>query len=236
MHRILLTVAALVFILGFAVAGASAPDAEALPRRCTLPKDRGHCRDPDDDHKVFKFWYNMREGKCEKFAFYGCGGNGNRFKKLKGCQRACKKGPSAPAGGGLPHRCTLPKDRGHCRDPRDEDKVYKFLYNMREEKCERFAFYGCGGNKNRFDKLKGCQQTCEKGKPPSDAPPQEPWNVCQLPRDRGHCRDPRDDRERTRYYFNTDSENCEWFKFFGCGGNANNFHTLKECQQRCERW
>ena len=37
-----------------------------------------------------------------------------------------------------------------------------------------------------------------------------------------------------RYFYNATSELCEIFIYGGCGGNQNNFETLRECYDNCE--
>ncbi|CAG2200678.1 WFDC3 [Mytilus edulis] len=51
---------------------------------------------------------------------------------------------------------------------------------------------------------------------------------CRLPKHSGVCqaRDP-------RFYFDVYSKQCRKFIYGGCGGNANNFKTLNECQEKC---
>ena len=39
----------------------------------------------------------------------------------------------------------------------------KFTFNMDEERCEMFAYGGCGGNGNRFDSLLDCHDACSEG-------------------------------------------------------------------------
>ena len=36
-----------------------------------------------------------------------------------------------------------------------------------------------------------------------------------------------------RYFHNSTSKQCEKFIYGGCGGNANKFRTLSQCQQTC---
>lgn len=38
----------------------------------------------------------------------------------------------------------------------------------------------------------------------------------------------------TRYFFNSVTENCETFTFYGSGGNANNFESLEQCESYCK--
>nr|Q9TWG0.1 RecName: Full=KappaPI-actitoxin-Avd3b; Short=KappaPI-AITX-Avd3b; AltName: Full=Kunitz-type serine protease inhibitor kalicludine-1; Short=AsKC1 [Anemonia sulcata]AAB35413.1 kalicludine 1, AsKC1 [Anemonia sulcata=sea anemones, toxin, Peptide, 58 aa] [Anemonia sulcata] len=51
---------------------------------------------------------------------------------------------------------------------------------------------------------------------------------CLLPMDVGRCR-----ASHPRYYYNSSSKRCEKFIYGGCRGNANNFHTLEECEKVC---
>ena len=51
----------------------------------------------------------------------------------------------------------------------------------------------------------------------------------KLPPQTGHCRG-----YFPRYHFDEASGQCEKFIYGGCGGNENNFKTLKECQQTCK--
>ncbi|KAK3724972.1 hypothetical protein QZH41_005873 [Actinostola sp. cb2023] len=52
--------------------------------------------------------------------------------------------------------------------------------------------------------------------------------VCSLPKDPGTCFS-----LTYRYYYNQQTAKCEQFDYGGCQGNANNFETLEECQNKC---
>ncbi|XP_064321218.1 WAP four-disulfide core domain protein 8-like [Phalacrocorax carbo] len=55
-------------------------------------------------------------------------------------------------------------------------------------------------------------------------------DICHLPLVRGPC------RGRFRHYaYASALGTCQPFIYSGCGGNANNFGTLEECQQVCEQ-
>lgn len=54
-------------------------------------------------------------------------------------------------------------------------------------------------------------------------------NNCNLPRVTGPCR-----AHFLRYYFDEQAGGCRQFIYGGCGGNANNFETLAECQATCQ--
>lgn len=36
-----------------------------------------------------------------------------------------------------------------------------------------------------------------------------------------------------RYFYDSESKQCKVFNYGGCGGNANNFHSMKECETEC---
>uniref|UniRef100_A0A8B9CST8 Tissue factor pathway inhibitor n=1 Tax=Anser brachyrhynchus TaxID=132585 RepID=A0A8B9CST8_9AVES len=55
-------------------------------------------------------------------------------------------------------------------------------------------------------------------------------SICALKADEGPCK-----AIHMRYYFNIQSRECEIFEYGGCHGNENNFLTLEECQNKCQR-
>ena len=54
-------------------------------------------------------------------------------------------------------------------------------------------------------------------------------NICNLPSETGLCK-----AYFPRYYFDEAAGECREFIYGGCGGNANNFETLAECQTTCQ--
>jgi hypothetical protein len=55
-------------------------------------------------------------------------------------------------------------------------------------------------------------------------------DICELPPETGPC-----DAAIRRYFHNATSQQCERFTYGGCGGNENNFKTLRECEDECEK-
>ena len=69
--------------------------------------------------------------------------------------------------------------------------------------------------------------------PPHNDPPHALFSgnikdICNLPADIGPCKS-----YILRYRFNAESSKCEFFTYGGCGGNANNFGSIKDCQETC---
>ncbi|KAK2839502.1 hypothetical protein Q5P01_013242 [Channa striata] len=52
--------------------------------------------------------------------------------------------------------------------------------------------------------------------------------LCALKDEPGPCK-----AIKERFFFNVDSGKCELFEYGGCGGNANNFESLEECEEKC---
>ncbi|KAJ7393360.1 Nidogen 1 [Desmophyllum pertusum] len=55
----------------------------------------------------------------------------------------------------LPAECYLPKETGPCRA-----YIIRYFYNKTTERCERFVYGGCHGNKNNFESYKECISYC----------------------------------------------------------------------------
>ncbi|CAL1547502.1 unnamed protein product, partial [Lymnaea stagnalis] len=56
----------------------------------------------------------------------------------------------------------------------------------------------------------------------------EVLDPCILPLRTGSCVS-----RETRWYYNQQTGHCETFVYLGCGGNANSFPTILECQDQC---
>nr|AAM93648.1 putative secreted protease inhibitor ISL1156_cluster318 [Ixodes scapularis] len=56
-----------------------------------------------------------------------------------------------------------------------------------------------------------------------------PGERCTLPKKTGPCK-----ASFSRFYFDNKDGQCKSFTYGGCGGNGNNFKTLKKCQRTCK--
>ncbi|XP_077072117.1 tissue factor pathway inhibitor a isoform X1 [Siphateles boraxobius] len=114
------------------------------------------------------------------------------------------------------HSCALKKDEGPCRAMKD-----RFYFDTDTGRCELFEYGGCQGNANNFETLKECEDMCHV---------KEDKSPCHLEDEPGPCRG-----LVPRYFFDSKSHECKRFYYGGCFGNANNFKTIKECNERCLR-
>lgn len=173
---------------------------------CLLPMDSGPCK-----ALLRRYFFNRLTQKCQMFHYSGCKGNENNFLSQKECRSRC--GRFIPAE--ISNKCRLPQEPGICRA-----YLRRYFYNFKTGMCERFVYGGCEGNANNFNDLYSCQLECN----PSSLVP----SFCTKPKDRGACK-----ANIPRLYFNPDAYRCEKFSYTGCGGNDNNFSTLKACQRIC---
>jgi len=129
--------------------------------------------------------------------------------------------------------CLLDKVVGRCRA-----RLLRYFFDQAAGSCTQFYFGGCQGNGNNFKSLEECQQVCESrttrvGTGMDRVPRLNPvspdsMSVCGEAQDSGPCF-----AFSPRFSYNSDSGTCESFVFGGCRGNRNNFHTERECWQRC---
>ncbi|KAM9365118.1 carboxypeptidase inhibitor SmCI-like [Pholidichthys leucotaenia] len=111
--------------------------------------------------------------------------------------------------------CALKGDPGPCKAIKN-----RFFFDATSGRCEVFEYGGCGGNANNFETLEECEEACVVS---------DDKNPCQLEMVIGPCRG-----LVARYFFDNTSQQCKRFYYGGCFGNANNFRSMAECQERCQ--
>ncbi|XP_071826356.1 uncharacterized protein [Apostichopus japonicus] len=218
---------------------------------CLQPIDAGPC-----SLNLARFAFNSDMGACEPFSYGGCLGSGNRFNTLAECQATCE----AVTG----DACALPLDAGPCTDnvvrffynsatescqqftfggcggnvnnfaTLDEcdrrcvvdacaqtivscpGAETRWGYDPSIQACIEFSYGGCTPNANLFTTQLQCQQRCEAA-------------ICSQAITTGVCTS-----AIQKFAYNALTGSCQVFEYTGCGGSANRFDTLAECQQLCE--
>ncbi|XP_069839243.1 collagen alpha-3(VI) chain [Dendropsophus ebraccatus] len=128
---------------------------------CELDLDMGtQCKENE-----VKWFFDKTNKICTQIWYGGCGGNANRFDTEAECINRCQnttieKTMQLPtleskvlAVG--PEACKLPKEEGTCRE-----FLLKWYYDSETKSCARFWYGGCGGNENRFNTQKDCENIC----------------------------------------------------------------------------
>ncbi|XP_063427168.1 papilin-like [Mytilus trossulus] len=128
---------------------------------CSLPKDQGPCEG------YFKKWYyNAATGKCEKFIYGGCKGNGNRFNRYRGCMKTCKgvtTPPPSPSPPSSPPTDPVKSKPGLCPKPSG-------IAGICVEECG--GDFNCPGYQKCCSN--GCGHFCTNPAGPSPSPPPPP--------------------------------------------------------------
>ncbi|CAJ0607653.1 unnamed protein product [Cylicocyclus nassatus] len=182
---------------------------------CALPITAGPCR-----AQITRYAYDGEQKKCVAFNYGGCRGNENNFQTLASCISRCMRQGAEPTTPETGDRCSLPIDAGPCLA-----MIPRYAYMSRLGKCVAFTYGGCQGNANNFETQQDCEDSCQN--PTSSSKPED---VCSLPVLSGPCR-----ARLLRFTYDKTTKSCVAFYYGGCGGNANNFETLKDCKATCQK-
>jgi len=191
-------------------------------RICRLPKDSGNCLD-----YILRWYFDTEKAKCSQFVYSGCMGNANNFGTENECQSNCFSwGDDVLIPPGLEEEegnfCSEEPDAGPCKASKP-----RFYFDENDKSCKTFLYGGCKGNRNNFLTEKDCQNACNKDQ--SISPRVDDDDICQLRPETGTCR-----ASLEKFYFNSQSGECEIFEYGGCDGNQNNFDSKENCEKRCK--
>ncbi|CAI4225023.1 unnamed protein product [Auanema sp. JU1783] len=118
---------------------------------CEDIADPGPCQ----YYSVRWFWDKV-DDTCKEFHYGGCMGNKNNFKTKQQCVKQCQYKLFNPVA--VPDLCLLEVNQGHCGDERRGQ--WWWFFNSDSGECEKFFYYGCGGNDNKFYSLHMCRKVC----------------------------------------------------------------------------
>ncbi|GFY63482.1 papilin [Trichonephila inaurata madagascariensis] len=222
---------------------------------CRLPSKTGPC-----DGHFPRYFFDHTKGNCEEFIYGGCGGNSNNFKTRQECELRCLMKTSDSE-----DTCRLPSEKGRCRGhfPRyffDHTKgnCEEFIYGgcdgnsnnfKTKEECELSCLRNSEVTPITFHPMedvtiwmededseipseRNCTTSiaCRCGWPECDQNTEIVDDICKLPSKTGPCKG-----HFRRYFFDHTKGNCEEFIYGGCEANANNFETVRECENKCLR-
>ncbi|CAJ0953752.1 unnamed protein product, partial [Mesorhabditis belari] len=153
---------------------------------------------------------------------------------------------------------TIPFSAGSSRN--GVQPATRWYWDDNERRCRTFQYLGQGGNFNNFLSEQHCLGYCTKALCPYGTPlrissgsliecsvsSQCPRShqcvsgaccptsatICNQPLSEGvNCLS----EEVPRFWFDPSTGSCQQFSYRGCQGNANNFHTHRECQTFCSQ-
>lgn len=185
------------------------PEAHAY---CLLKPSTGPCK-----ASIPRWFFNITTRSCELFTFGGCRGNLNNFRNKSDCQREC---PGTVNWNKLAKQriCSLEEVVGRCRAA-----FPRWYFDMKEGKCKKFIYGGCGGNANNFMKQADCEQFCAEFIT-------DPCSQPIIAASNKSC--PSEEKGR-RYGYNRRTKKCESFEYSTCKENSNNFKSRKACLKTC---
>ena len=179
------------------------------PDLCYLPPEVGPCF-----ANMPRFYYDPARRQCRPFTYGGCSGNANNFATLSACNQRCERRTDRPA------RCLAP-GADACQDEprRDQRATRTFYFDQRSSRCVARVGADCD-TRNSFSTAAACRDEC--------AMPIAARDVCSMPAEKGDCA-----RRQRRWAYDKRAGRCQPFEYGGCGGNDNNFETLRECLSSC---
>lgn len=175
---------------------------------CFKAPEVGNCQ-----NYVARWYFDTKESRCRQFYWGGCGGNANNFADEQACLSRCERQLPPP-----PRQEPPRQEQPRQEEPRQEEP-------RREEPRQQDP---------RREEPRQEQPIREPPREQTERPqqqrPLEPFRSehCFLPTDQGECNE-----VVGKYYYNSEEGVCDVFAYGGCGGNQNNFRSLRECEDSC---
>ncbi|BHF80304.1 zinc-containing alcohol dehydrogenase [Sparganum proliferum] len=123
--------------------------------------------------------------------------------------------------------CRLPIIAGPCKA-----RLARYGFDTRVGTCTQFIYGGCDQNRNNFHTKEECEEATAHCPVEVHTTENLPVgsNICHMPFEIGDCED-----YDERYGYDPQLGICKPYLFSGCGGNANNFLTLQECENATKK-
>ncbi|XP_064426739.1 kunitz-type protease inhibitor 1 isoform X4 [Mirounga angustirostris] len=125
---------------------------------CLASSKVGRCRG-----SFPRWYYDPKERICKSFVYGGCLGNKNNYLREEECKLACRDVQDTSGFEEL-QNIHFRSDKGHCVDLPDTglclENIPRWYYNPFSERCARFTYGGCYGNKNNFEEEQQCLASC----------------------------------------------------------------------------
>ncbi|KAI0222388.1 Papilin [Lamellibrachia satsuma] len=192
------------------VVGKCFPKRPDLEPSCSLALEVGLC-----NSRELKWFFNVTSNKCQAFNYTGCRGNGNRFDSKEACGLTCT------ASGCTKVRCLMFCPFGFVKDDNGCD-ICRCINPCRGVSCPDGK--RCFPERRSCNTSAPCPVTAKCIAVRTDIPA-----LCSVPSDFGLCAN-----RTTRWYFDTEADQCKEFIYGGCRGNMNNFESQSRCGAVCQ--
>lgn len=241
---------------------------------CDLKPEGGFCRGSFE-----RFYYDQTVKTCLPFIYGGCNGNRNNFESYEDCVQACApKVAIVPDNDFTNPKEENSKDgdtdkfivtepvvevpsigvQATFKSPACAEKPItgqcfgyfpRYYYNAAKDSCEEFIYGGCDGNRNNFETVQECENSCKLGTAPSEKSTHAQTENSQFPdlaqyKVYGHACEQEFGMQGgsnglkcmaffPSWSFDKKDGACKRFIYGGCGGNSNRFSTKEECEKKC---
>lgn len=194
----------------------------------------------------YRYYFNIEKGVCQSFPYEGCAGNGNNFESLQECSAFCFQGAVVLLI--LLYSqfnvCIINiafSAKGLCPRglPARFDSNTPLRCNNAKQDCPpdytcTVAAYGPQGSHVCCPKP-GWKIIIVLLEPVQNKPMNFTADlICNLFMHEGQkCEESGKAQPIIRFFFDSNRGSCQPFSYHGCGGNANNFISIVQCQSFC---
>uniref|UniRef100_A0A8R1IJF3 BPTI/Kunitz inhibitor domain-containing protein n=1 Tax=Caenorhabditis japonica TaxID=281687 RepID=A0A8R1IJF3_CAEJA len=170
----------------------------------------------------------MLSGVCKMFWFGNCkGDNQNVFSTLETCQWICERKREERK----PAVCADKFDTKYTESCGDSQWSEKWYFDQMSGECTSFWWDGCTStSQNIFPDEKSCTSNCKHPgfEISSKLAAEDTKFRCLEAVEIGNCQE-----TYPAFHYDRASRTCRPFAYSGCGGNANRFMTLSQCENLC---
>ncbi|CAB07294.2 Papilin [Caenorhabditis elegans] len=198
--------------------------AAQIEEKCLQPVEPGPCKNFAD-----RWYFNVDDGTCHPFKYGGCAGNRNHFFTQKECEVHCARFlKPVRAAGSKTLEAVKAVETVKQHKEQEPNGISRTMENVNLDLTES-APTGLPVS------IVTAAPTVQASVVPLGTTPQPHFEpkfdgrvVCAMPPDAGVCTN-----YTPRWFFNSQTGQCEQFAYGSCGGNENNFFDRNTCERKC---
>uniref|UniRef100_A0A8R1DPM1 Uncharacterized protein n=1 Tax=Caenorhabditis japonica TaxID=281687 RepID=A0A8R1DPM1_CAEJA len=195
---------------------------------CIQPFDKNYENSCSAEKPQQYYYFDLLSGVCKMFWFGNCkGDNQNVFSTLETCQWICERKREERK----PAVCADKFDTKYTESCGDSQWSEKWYFDQMSGECTSFWWDGCTStSQNIFPDEKSCTSNCKHPgfEISSKLATEDTKFRCLEAVEIGNCQE-----TYPAFHYDRASRTCRPFAYSGCGGNANRFMTLSQCENLC---